>query len=84
MRKLARISFPMALCVSLVAVAGCGTPSSVYVGVGVAGPYYGGGYPYGGRGVWGRPPYYGRRYDEEEIPVESYPVCEAPPVSPEG
>ncbi len=83
MRTCARISFALALCVSMVAVVGCGQPSSVYVGVGVVGPYYGGGYPYyGGMGRWGG--YYGRRYDEEDMPVESYPVCETPPLSPEG
>ncbi len=46
MRTCAKISFALALCVSMVAVVGCGQPSSVYVGVGVVGPYYGGGYPY--------------------------------------
>ncbi|MCZ6918523.1 MAG: hypothetical protein O7I93_17240 [Gemmatimonadetes bacterium] len=83
MRKCAKTSPALALCVSMIlAVVGC-QPSAVYVGVGVAGPWYGPGrYPSGGMGGWGRPP--GVIYEDEEVPAESYPVCETPPLYPEG
>ena len=72
----------LAVCVSTLVAVGC-YPSGVYVGVAVPGPWYGPyPYPYGGVGVWGRPP--GRLYDEDEVPMELYPVCETPPLSPEG
>lgn len=83
MKKWAKTSSALVLCVSILAVVGC-QPSAVYVGVGVAGPWYGPGrYPYGGMGGWGRPPGVYVR-DEDEVPVETYPVCETPPLSPEG
>ncbi len=70
----------LAGCVLLLAAAGC-QPSGVYVGVSVPGPWYGPyPYPYGGVGVWGRPP--GWRYEEEEVPAAVYPLCETPPLSP--